>query len=99
MADTREKFGVEGNEVTYSAMINGLCMDGHMLEAYRMLKEMTELGCPPNFRTFQILLRGCVRWGFAVLAETIVYQDMDTFDVEPTMFVYAYLNKCLCQVK
>jgi pentatricopeptide repeat protein len=53
---------VAPNEVTYTALVKGLCQEGMISDALELLDRMARAaGCRPNLRTFNTVLRGCVR--------------------------------------
>lgn len=80
---------MQPNEVTYTALIKGLCQDGRIGEALESLQASCDRSisanaddCPlwqamrdaeaaPNLRTFNTLLRGCLRAFDADSAERV----------------------------
>jgi pentatricopeptide repeat protein len=49
--------------VTYTALMKGFCQEGDMLEADKLLLDMSKNNILPNLRTFNTILRGCLRCG------------------------------------
>lgn len=80
--------GVPPNEVTYTALIKGLCNADRLRDAVALLP-----ACPqPNIRTFHALLRGCVRDAEGATAAR-VFAAMRAAQVEPDVHAYEYLIK------
>ncbi|XP_074286116.1 pentatricopeptide repeat-containing protein At1g63150-like isoform X4 [Silene latifolia] len=46
---------------TYTTMIKGLCRQGLLGDATKLLKEMADNGCPPNERTYNTILQGFLK--------------------------------------
>jgi len=73
-----------------------LHQSGRMEEAAQLLDEMTKSSSVPNLRTFNTLLRGCLRWGEVEMAES-VYEIMEQMLMEPDISSFEYLVKSYCQ--
>jgi len=63
-------------QVTYTALLKGLCSDGLLQDALTAFNEMQAQGIRPNIRTFNTVLRGCMRNCDAVAAEEVWSQLM-----------------------
>ena len=49
-------------QVTYTSLLKGYCQHGQMiLSAWQLLQEMVNAGIMPNRRTYNTVLRGCLR--------------------------------------
>eukprot|EP01119_Soliformovum_irregulare_P011046 TRINITY_DN273_c0_g1_i2.p1 TRINITY_DN273_c0_g1~~TRINITY_DN273_c0_g1_i2.p1 ORF type:complete len:589 (-),score=161.84 TRINITY_DN273_c0_g1_i2:293-1906(-) len=82
------------NEVVYTVMFKGLA-ESHLDEAVAMLAEMKEKDIHPNLRTFNTLLRGCVRNGNIAIADQI-FKIMAEQDIAPDISSYEYYIKSAC---
>lgn len=56
--------------VTFTTVLKGLCQSGDLVAAERLVGEMQRHGVPPNLRTVNMFLRGCLWHGFAEEALT-----------------------------
>jgi tRNA (guanine-N7-)-methyltransferase len=85
------------NEITFTTLVKGLSQENQLEQAYITLKEMVKMGIPPNIRTYNAILRGCVQWGEPKIAKKILKklrEGTHTMDVT----TYQYLIQCFCSV-
>lgn len=64
-----ESLGIEPNEVALTVRMKGLAQEGRFSEAIRLA---TSFGSKCNSRTFDALLRGCVKWADGRSADSIM---------------------------
>jgi len=83
------------NEVTYTALIKGFGESGQVLEAAAWVQRMREAGVQLNLRTYQILLRSALHWGYLDRAEKW-WDELCKFFV-PSEPCLEYWVKTLCQ--
>jgi pentatricopeptide repeat protein len=50
-------------QVTYTALIKGLCQDGQIDEGISKLEDIKKYKIKANIRTYNTILRGCLRCG------------------------------------
>lgn len=87
--------GLTPNEVTYTVLLKGLVNDGRMGEARWILKKMKETPeCKPNIRTYDTILRGCMRHGDLPMAK-LCFASLRS-EAAPSPFSYEYMMKILC---
>ncbi|KAL2938647.1 hypothetical protein RDABS01_022096 [Bienertia sinuspersici] len=53
-----QKKGIVPNVVTFTSLINGFVMIDRLDHAFLLLHKMLESNCQPNYRTFNVLLKG-----------------------------------------
>ncbi|GJN39962.1 hypothetical protein PR202_gb29119 [Eleusine coracana subsp. coracana] len=58
-----EQLGLAPNEVTYNTIMHGLCKEGRMWQANRLVNEMRVNKVVPNRVTYNMLINGYVRLG------------------------------------
>ncbi|RLN12437.1 pentatricopeptide repeat-containing protein [Panicum miliaceum] len=56
--DTMAAQGHFSDVITYTSIMNGMCVQGDKLGALKLLEEMEAKGCEPNERTYNTLLMG-----------------------------------------
>lgn len=97
LMDRMKEFNLSPNEVTFTVIIKGLCQDGRIDDALRMVTEnMKQLRVKPNLRTFNTLLRGCMRAGDASVARKVFRELMSHHRVQPDLSAVEYYVKTLC---
>jgi leucine-rich PPR motif-containing protein len=55
--------GIKPTVFTYSILIHGLCTQGYMEEAIKLLDQMIENNVDPNYVTYWTLIQGYIRCG------------------------------------
>ncbi len=88
---------IEPNEITLTAIIKGYCDDDDMEKAMEIFEAMKKNPkAKPNLRTFNTLLRSCLRSGNLTIADTIVEQ-FKACNVKPDVYSFQYLIKMFAQ--
>ncbi|XP_025793816.1 pentatricopeptide repeat-containing protein At4g26680, mitochondrial-like [Panicum hallii] len=90
-----EQEGLMPNEVTYNAILHGLCKKGNMCRANQLVGEMRANGVEPNTVTFNTLIHGYVRLGDNESASR-VHEEMVKAGVGVDMVTYNALILGLC---
>lgn len=67
-----------------------------MTEATAVYKDMKQYKVRPNIRTFNTILRGCLRSGDMTTAK-FMFTEMKSNRVHPDATAYGYMIKALCQ--
>ncbi|ONM59770.1 Putative pentatricopeptide repeat-containing protein [Zea mays] len=75
--------GIHPTVFTYSILINGLCTQGYMEEAIKLLDQMIENNVDPNYVTYWTLIQGYVRCGNMIEISKI-YDKMHIHGLLPT---------------
>lgn len=83
------------NEVTFTALIKGYGESGRVNEAAEWVHRMRESGVEPNLRTYQIILRSAVHWGYLDYAKKWWTELCNQFS--PSEPCLEYWIKVLCQ--
>ncbi|TXG53686.1 hypothetical protein EZV62_018942 [Acer yangbiense] len=60
--------GFNPSVVTFCSLIKGLCMEGRIMEATRLVKKMVTFGCRPDVVTYGTLIHGLCRTGHTIVA-------------------------------
>lgn len=90
-----EQEGLTPNEMTYNAIVHGLCKKGNMQQANRFVSEMRANGVAPNTVTFNTLIHGYVKIGNNEAASR-VHEEMEKAGVGVDMVTYNALILGLC---
>lgn len=80
------------NVITYNTVLVGLCNCGHLSEALRLYKQMSQDGVHGNLRTFNVLINGCSVYGDMPMAEALLLL-LQQADLVPDVFTYTSLMK------
>lgn len=81
--------GICLNIVTYNNLLKSCCNAGNMENAFSLTKEMIQIyNIVPNSHTYDILIRGCGKWGQLDVALRIL-NSMRTAGVSPTVVTYS----------
>ncbi|GAA0165402.1 hypothetical protein LIER_20813 [Lithospermum erythrorhizon] len=93
-----EKFGCEGDVVTYNTIVDGLCRAGKVGIARNVLRGMSRKGLDlsPNVVTYTTLIRGYCGKGLIDEASD-VYEEMITRGIMPNEVTYNTLIPGLCE--
>ncbi|OVA00726.1 Pentatricopeptide repeat [Macleaya cordata] len=81
---------LERSVVTWSAMIAGYGIHGHVEAAISLFQEMVNSGIKPNEVTFMSMLSACSHGGF-VGEGKFYFNLMKDFDIEPKLEHYVYM--------
>lgn len=83
------RVGIRLNIVTKNHLLEAYCNAGKLERAFSMTKEMVQSqGIKPNSHTYDILIRGCGRWGQLDAALRLL-SSMQTAGVPPTVVTYS----------
>ncbi|KAL0484647.1 tRNA methyltransferase [Acrasis kona] len=94
-----DEYEIEPNEITFTTLIKGLCTTDNansIREACNTLKIMKEWNVYPNIRTFNTILRGCLRVGLYKEAQKM-FAELKKLKITPDETTYGYLSKALCE--
>ncbi|KAG8646637.1 hypothetical protein MANES_09G018580v8 [Manihot esculenta] len=87
--------GVEPGVITYTSLIDGLCISDQFKEALALLKEMVGRNISPDVFTFNILIDTLCKKGLVSNAQDII-KIMIQRGVEPTFVTYNSLMDGYC---
>lgn len=83
------RVGIRLNIVTKNHLLEAYCNAGKLERAFAMTKDMVHSqGIKPNSHTYDILIRGCGRWGQLDAALRLL-SSMETAGVSPTIVTYS----------
>lgn len=81
--------GIRLNVVTNNNLLEACCNAGRLERAFAMVKDMIQnQGIEPNSHTYDILIRGCGRWGLLDAALRLL-SSMQSAGVSPTIITYS----------
>lgn len=89
VARRMRKEGIRLNIVTNNNLLEACCNAGRLERAFAMTKDMIQRQrVTPNSHTYDILIRGCGRWGLLDAALRLL-SSMKTAGVSPTVITYS----------
>lgn len=89
VAQRMSREGIRLNIVTSNHLLEAYCNAGRLERAFAMTKDMVHSqGIKPNSHTYDILIRGCGRWGQLDAALRLL-SSMQTAGVSPTIVTYS----------
>ena len=82
--------GMSISVVTYTIHLKGLCVEGHIDDAYALINQMLEppSSVAPNLRTVNTLLRGCIRVSEIDRAIKLVERMQSEWNLRPDASTY-----------
>ncbi|EEC70355.1 hypothetical protein OsI_01278 [Oryza sativa Indica Group] len=87
--------GIQPNIVIHNSVLNGLCQQGCLTEAFRLFDYLESSEVLPTLVTYSILIAALCREGFLDDAHEL-FQKMSTKGIKPTTRVYNLLISGYC---
>ncbi|XVF82397.1 hypothetical protein PTKIN_Ptkin16aG0043900 [Pterospermum kingtungense] len=90
------KLGLQPTLITFSTLINGLCIQGKVAQAMRLLEDMVEEGYQPNLIIYGTVLNGLCKLGDTTRAISLL-RIMGERGCAPDIITYSTLIDGLCK--
>eukprot|EP01038_Epipyxis_sp_PR26KG_P016761 gene16761-22933_t len=90
--------GRKRDVIILTTLMKGYCNDGNVDKSITTLREMDRLHIPPNVRTINTILRGCVQVGNVRSAEEVFNDLNKKYKIVPDISCWEYMISLYCQV-
>jgi pentatricopeptide repeat protein len=90
------KLGFEPSVVTFSTLVNGLCIEGRIARAVEFFNDMVARGYEPNLHTYNTIINGLCKIGDTSVAAGLL-KKMDEAGCEPDVVTYNTIIDNLCK--
>ena len=88
-----DPYSIPPNVIAFTALVKVFSNAGRLAKATELISEMLQLGIPPNIRTYNALLRGCMHYGSAQHVKALALKSRG---IAPDLSAYEYSIKTLC---
>uniref|UniRef100_A0A0E0C0A8 Pentatricopeptide repeat-containing protein n=1 Tax=Oryza meridionalis TaxID=40149 RepID=A0A0E0C0A8_9ORYZ len=95
LCESMKEEGIQPNIVIHNSVLNGLCQQGCLTEAFRLFDYLESSEVLPTLVTYSILIAALCREGFLDDAHEL-FQKMSTKGIRPTTRVYNLLISGYC---